>query len=168
MKLIYLSKRMLTPKNFCLMQEDYEFKDSLAYIVRFGLKNSKESWHKSSMSGHLQLFILHNVLNSHQSWYKCSPTRKSFRKWTEWDWVLRRHNIRKWHRNSGHFPACSSLIIQTQSHHKVCGFLYRSFFSSRLFQTVTGLDCHMIIKKRTGHGLTMAHLNCEFPESCGL
>ena len=31
-----------------------------------------------------------------------------------------------------------------------------------LFQRVTGLDCHMIRKKRNGHGLTMAHLNCEF------
>ena len=44
----------------------------------------------------------------------------------------------------------------------ICCFLYRSSFSSWFLQTFAGLDCHMIIRKKIGHGLTMAHLNCEF------
>ena len=46
---------------------------------------------------------------------------------------------------------------------KICCFLYRSSFSYRLLQTVTGLASHLIRKVKNGHGLKMAHLNSEFP-----
>lgn len=47
-------------------------------------------------------------------------------------------------------------------HDKQHCFLYRNSFNAMLFQRITGLDCLMIRKKRNGHGLTMANLNCEF------
>ena len=61
----------------------------------------------------------------------------------------------------GNYLSCSSLIRE-KFYCKVCCFLYRSSFSSWFPQTVAGLDFHMIIRKKIGHGLTIAHLNCEF------